>query len=145
MRDGLESLTKVKINNNRCSPLIDLASYLIIEGSQVDQPLFHLHKPMLTTPKHLPVLNVPGNGFQGWLLHHFPGDQGETAQPVVTHILLLALLGQGIGAIAFFQWLGSPSDHHDLSKIIETDNAMTSASSLSTHGWYLLSHLCMSN
>ena len=47
---------------------------------------------MLTAPKHLLVLHVFGNGFQGSLLHLLPRDQGEADGPIMSWILLLALL-----------------------------------------------------
>ena len=67
MGDGVESLTKVKINNIHCFPL---------------------HKSMLTTPNCLLVLHVLRKGFQDELLHRLPRNRGEA---VVLRILLLVL------------------------------------------------------
>jgi len=39
----------------------------------------------------LTTLDVPGNGFQDWLLHHLPRDRGEVDQPVVPWVLLAYL------------------------------------------------------
>jgi len=44
---------------------------------------------MLTSPSHLLVLQVPGNGFQDYSFHHTPRYQGDADQPVVLQILFL--------------------------------------------------------
>lgn len=46
---------------------------------------------MLTTPSNLPVIIRLGNGFQSYLFHHVPRDQGEANWPMVSQILPLAL------------------------------------------------------
>jgi len=50
---------------------------------------FLLWESMLTAPRHLLVLLVPGNGFQDELFHYFPRDRGEVNWPVVPWVLLL--------------------------------------------------------
>lgn len=60
MGNSVESLTKI----NATTVFIHEATYLILEGYQVGQAPFSLHKYMLTTPNHLVVLPLPGNGFQ---------------------------------------------------------------------------------
>lgn len=50
MRDSIESLTEVKINNIHCSPLTHQESCHIIEGYQVGQVSHPVHISMLTAP-----------------------------------------------------------------------------------------------
>ena len=52
---------------------------------------------MLTTPKHLPVLNKLGNGFQDEFLHHPSWDQVEGDKPEAPQFFLLAFLENGSG------------------------------------------------
>lgn len=59
-RDGIKSLTEVKINNFHCFSLTSQASNITVEGYWVG----HIHKSMMTAPEHLLVLHVSGNGFQ---------------------------------------------------------------------------------
>lgn len=59
-RDGIKSLTEVKINNFHCFSLTSQASNITVEGYWVR----HIHKSMMTAPEHLLVLHVSGNGFQ---------------------------------------------------------------------------------
>jgi len=42
-----------------------------------------LDEAMLTTPDDFLVLHMPGNGFQNYLPHHLPRDQGETDWTIV--------------------------------------------------------------
>lgn len=63
--DSVESLAIiVKVNNIRFSSLIHQASHLTVEGYGVQEAWLPFHKFMLTSPSHLPVLNVFWNGFQ---------------------------------------------------------------------------------
>lgn len=63
MGHSVESLPKVRINNAHCSP----PSRLFVKGCHVAQASFPLCKPMLTTPRHLFVLRMLGNGFEDGL------------------------------------------------------------------------------
>lgn len=63
---------------------------LIVEGYQVGQTWFPLHKPMLTTLSNLPVTDRFGNAFQGYFFQYLPRDHSEANQPSVSQILLLA-------------------------------------------------------
>lgn len=92
MEDCIKSLPKIKINHIHCSPLICQASYLIVKDSQVDLASFAPHKPLLSTPDHLLVLQIFGNGAKNAGNHHLPRDRGGDNQPVVSWILLLVLL-----------------------------------------------------
>lgn len=56
MGDAVESLTEIKVDNMRYSPLTHPASYSITEGYQVGP----LAEPM-TTPDHLLLLHVLGS------------------------------------------------------------------------------------
>jgi len=47
---------------------------------------------MLTTPNHLHVFQMFGNGFQEDLIHHLPSDRDKSDWHVISQILLLVLL-----------------------------------------------------
>lgn len=87
--------TEVDVNSIRCSPFTHQGSHLIVEGCQVGQVRFPFHTNMLTSPNHHAFF-IFGNGFQNYLLHHLPKDQGEAGSlscdwHVVLWILFLAL------------------------------------------------------
>lgn len=63
--------------------------YLITESYQVR---FHLRKSMLSTPNHLLVINVCGNGFQDYLIRYLQHTWGEADVLEISH-LFLDLLG----------------------------------------------------
>lgn len=51
--EHVENLTKVKIDNAHCSPIVNQASHLIIEGYWIGKALFPLHSSIPT------ILNRP--------------------------------------------------------------------------------------
>lgn len=67
---------------------IQEADDFIIEAYQVDQAQLPLGESTLAIPD---VFLLPGNEFQGELLHHHPRDRAETDQPAILQIHLLAL------------------------------------------------------
>ena len=148
MGNSTESLTAVEINNIHSSPVIHQTSLLIIEGYYVGQAWFPLHKSTLTTPNHFCVLHIIGNGFQDYLLYHFPKTK---VRPVVLRILLLAFLSRLHWNLIFIfsQSSGISPDCYDLSTITECDPAVTSAGSLGSTGCVpsgsldLCTHKCM--
>lgn len=58
MEDGVKSLSET------VSTALIYQDNFIIESYQAGQELLPLGASMLTIPDHLPVFNVPGNGFQ---------------------------------------------------------------------------------
>lgn len=61
MRDHIESLSKVKVKDDYCSPLIHKP---IMESVRAGQAWFSLGKSMLTVPSSPLLLHVPKNMFQ---------------------------------------------------------------------------------
>ena len=53
------------------------------------------HKPMLTGSDQLVVLCVPCDGTEDDRLHDLPQHHGQADRPVVSQILILALLVDG--------------------------------------------------
>ena len=88
---------------------------------------------MLTTPDNLLFLHLLRDDMQNELLDHLSRDGSEVDWPVVPWVLLLALFEDWSDA-GFLQSLGTSPVLQDLSKMMESGSAMTSASSLSTHG-----------
>lgn len=76
---------------------------------------------MLTTPSHLFIFKVFGNGFWEDLLAYLPGVEGDVDWLVALWILFLALFLKIAVAFAFFQSFGTSPNHPDLSKIVETE------------------------
>ena len=133
MGDSIHSLAEVKVGDIHCSPPIYPAADAIIEGNEDGQAQFPLVESMLTTPHNLLVFRLLGDGIQNKLSQHLSRDRGETDWPVVSRILLLALLKTEV-TLAILQSSGPSPVLHDLSKMIESGLAVTSASSLGTHG-----------
>lgn len=69
MVESAKSLAKVVTHNICCAPSIRLVFPLY-----VDQAQFSLHKFMLISASHLLILYILQNGFQDYLLLHFPRD-----------------------------------------------------------------------
>lgn len=69
-----------------------------------------LGESMLTTHNYVLVPHVPEKGFQDYLFHHLPRDQGDVDQPVVLQILFLEERSDICYFPAFF------GEHYSLSK-----------------------------
>ena len=126
LSETAKSLIKIEIKHLHCCILIYQVSHLITEGYEVSEAKFHLHKSMVTTPGDL-VFHVFGNGFQEDFLCCPPRDGCEAVAP---WILLIAALSQEL----LLAYQGA-------SKIIKSGLTMTSASSLSTHGYIPSGHM----
>jgi len=59
MRDSVECLAQVQVDNVSCPPFVHQSCNPIIEGYQVGQALFALGEAMLAVPSHLLVIHVP--------------------------------------------------------------------------------------
>jgi len=88
---------------------------------------------MLTTPDNLLFLHLLDDDLQDKMLNHLSRDGGEADRPVVPWVLLLALF-EDWSDIGFLQSSGASPVLQDLSKMMESSSAITSASSLSTYG-----------
>ena len=77
------------------------------------------HKPILTTPDHLLVLQMFGNGAKNAGNHHFPRGQGGANQPVVSWILLLVILEDRSDIFFLLICRNLNPEHHGLTKTIK--------------------------
>ena len=75
--------------------LIRWAGHFVAEGDQVSEAGPAFHKPMLAGPDPLAVPHMPRNGTQDDLLHDLPQHQGQADRPLVSWMLLPALLVDG--------------------------------------------------
>lgn len=105
--DSAESLAIiVKVNNIHFSSLIHQASHLTVEGYGVQEAWLPFHKFMLTSPSHLPVLNVFWNGFQD-------SDFSAAFLGIEMKLFLFSFLKIGMTLVSL-QSLGTSLDHHSL-------------------------------
>ena len=72
MRNSAKGFTKVRVDNIHSLSLIDQADHLVSEGDHISQAGPAFHKPTLTGPYPLVVLEVPWDGTQDDLLNNFP-------------------------------------------------------------------------
>jgi len=59
MRDSVECLAQVQVDDVSCPPFVHQCCNPVIEGYQVGQALFALGEAMLAVPSHLLVIHVP--------------------------------------------------------------------------------------
>lgn len=127
------------------SSLVPRVSYLITKGNQVSESWFLYGKGILTIPNyHLD----PGNGFQEYLLHTFPGIEIRLTN-LQYRRSSLPLLDMGVmfGFGFFSQSSGASRDCHGPSKVIGWPLTLMTASSPSTLGCFSWGHTdwCVSN
>ena len=86
---------------------------------------------MLVLSDHLSVFHMPYHSFEEDLFHDLPWHRGETDRSVAPRVIFFNLFKNGCD-FTFFQLLGTPSGCHDISIIIESGLATTSANCLRT-------------
>ena len=125
--DSIKALLKSRYTTPTALPFT--SSHGITEGYQIGQTLFSLGESVLTTPDILLLFHLLGDDIQSKLLHHL-----SRMELRLTGLSLpsSSFLKTGV-TVAFLQPSGTSSDLHDLSKMMESSSASTSAGSLSTH------------
>lgn len=73
MGNHIKGFPVVKLCNIHCSSPVSTVSCFITKGNQVSEAWFLYGRSMLAISSHHLVLRDPGNGFQEYLLHTFPG------------------------------------------------------------------------
>lgn len=71
----------------------------VIEKGQDSQAAAASHKPMLSGPDHLVILQVPCNGTEDHLPYGIPQHQGHADKPVGSHLFQTPCHGQGYLAL----------------------------------------------